>query len=316
MSTVVPYLVVLASAVLAVLLVQTGTDRLVRWLGRDKFLSPEAVNGCNWWPVSAMISIAASGFGNGLWGWPGLGLILAGPAFCIITASVWLRFGERQARRREFEIRNGRVIEISTEEQVVPSFVESTANYYCNGPATGYTLGTLTLHTADARTFTNGYVYDGEQDADFLALTRDCGCLGLTLVVESWDDETLVRHIAFGNEWTALLCGDLRLDEHARQWWRQWLQPAFGDMGRKEVTPEELIVALDALQNGLGERIAQTSRIGSDIAGIENLLDSAVGPIQMVTQKAHISLVEERVRRGWVQCHIEDGVWIDRLEPK
>ena len=231
----------LASIVLSVLVIHPGASLAVALLGEEKCLDTTSVNGCNWWPLSVLVSTALVLLATGRLGWSSLYLVPVGPLLTVMVLSLTLRFGQWGARHREFEIRDGRLVDLRTRRTFRPAYVESKTAYCCTGPASGYCLYTLVVHDGKDGRWSNSYVSESENDRVLATLTHQFGCLALSLVVEWRQSPTRARSVILGSEWTHLLCGDLsRLAPRDREWWRQWLQPAFGALGNREATREEL----------------------------------------------------------------------------
>ena len=306
-----------AALLLSLLTLHAGAELAVALLGRERCLSTESVNGTSWWPLSVLLSTGLVAFMAGSHGYGALAFVPVGPVVAIVLVALSLRFGERSARRREFVAAGGRVVEAATGAELRPAFVVADGSYRCTGPASGYTLHALTLHDASGRRFANGYVSKQENDRVFAALTREHGCLGLSLVVQRREGTGPFRSVALGSEWTPLLCGGLeRLDAADRAWWAQWLQPSFGLLGACEVNPQELARHLDALQDAYPEAVERDDRMLRDLGGMRALLPSAAAaPLWLLTAEAHSQAVEQARGRGWVCCSAgEDGTWIEAIE--
>ena len=211
-----------------------------------------------------------------------------GPLLTVTVLSLTLRFGQWGARHREFEIRDGRLVNLRTHRPFRPAYVEANTAYCCSGPASGYCLYTLVVHDGKGGRWSNGYISESANNRVLSTLTRQFGCLALDLGVECRESPTKFHWVVLGAEWAHLLCGDLfRLAPQDRAWWRQWLQPAFGTSGSREVTREEVGEALDRLEAAYEEQCRSVERIQSDIQAIRSLLAKRRGPIRMATEEAH-----------------------------
>lgn len=306
----------LASAVLSVLVIHLGASLAVALLGEEKCLDTSSVNGCNWWPMSVLVSTALVLLSAGRLGWSSLSLVPVGPLLTAIVLALTLRFGQRGARQREFEIRDGKLVDRTTGKALHPAYVESNSAYCGTGPASGYCLYTLAVHDGQGGRWSNGYVSRSENDRMLAILTRQFACLALSLGVECRESPTKFQWVVLGAEWAHLLCGDLdKLTPQDRAWWRQWLQPAFGASGSREVTREEVGAALDQLQAAYGEQYQSLERMQSDIGAIRSLLAKTRGPIRMATEEAHSRATEKARGDGWVGCReTPDGVWVETIE--
>lgn len=49
-------------------LVPSAVALTVRYLGREKFLSTDSINGCNWWPLAVVASTATVALAARWWG--------------------------------------------------------------------------------------------------------------------------------------------------------------------------------------------------------------------------------------------------------
>ncbi len=307
----------LGSAVLTVFTIHIGSNIGVRLLGEGKCLSTSSINAINWLPLSVVVSTVLVGVMARHEGSTALVYILAGPLMAIIVAPLTLRFGEIRARKKEFGIRDGKLINLKKETELHPLYVETKASYYSTGPASGYGLYALALHDGEGGQWTNGYVSKSENDRVFAALTRDCGCAGLCLAVLSRESPLVFRSVTLGSEWTSTLCAGLsELAPQDRAWWAQWLQPTFGVMGAREVPKEEVRAALDQLEAAYGERMRQVDRIQQDSKAIRNLLETAQEPIRMMTPEALSEAVETARSDGsWVMMEWkEPGICAQTIE--
>ena len=278
----------LSSVVLSVLVIHPGASLAVALLGEEKCLDTASVNGCNWWPMSVLVSTALVLLTAGGLGWSSLSLVPVGPLLTVTVLSLTLRFGQWGARHSEFEIRDGRLVDLRTHRPFRPAYVEANTAYCCSGPASGYCLYTLVVHDGKGGRWSNGYVSESTNDRVLSTLTRQFGCLALDLVVEWRQNPKRSREVTLGSEWTHLLCGDLsRLAPRDREWWRQWLQPAFGTSGSREVTREELGEALDRLEADYEEQCRSVGDIQRDIEVIRELLAKTRGQIRMITEEVH-----------------------------
>ena len=141
----------LATTILSVLTLHIGADLAVAALGRDRCLSTSSVNGTNWWPLSILLSTGLVAWMAGSHGYQALALVPVGPVAAILLVALSLRFGASGARGREFEVRDGHIVDSCTHGVLRPAFVESNSAYYGTGPASGYTLHSLTLHDRSGR---------------------------------------------------------------------------------------------------------------------------------------------------------------------
>ncbi len=306
----------LASVVLSVLVIHPGASLAVALLGEEKCLDTASVNGCNWWPMSVLVSTALVLLAAGRLGWSSLYLVPVGPLLTVMVLSLTLRFGREGARQKEFDIRAGKLVDLRTGAALQPTYVESNTAYCATGPASGYSLYTLVVHDGQGGRWSNGYVSKNENERMLATLTRQFACLALSLGVECRESPTKFQWVVFGAEWTHLLCGDLsELTPQDRAWWRQWLQPAFGVLRSREVTREEVGRALDRLEAAYREQCHSVERIQSDIQAIRSLLANTQEPIRMTTQETHSRATEQARGDGWVGCQVTPGgVLVETIE--
>ena len=306
----------LTSAVLSVMVIHVGASLAVALLGEEKCLDTASVNGCNWWPMSVLVSTALVALSVGRLGWSSVYFVPVGPLVTVIVLALTLRLGKEGARQKEFEIRGGKLVDLRTGEALHPTYVESNTAYCATGPASGYSLYTLVVHDGQGGRWSNGYVSESENDQMLATLTRQFACLALSLWVECRESPTKFHWVVLGAEWTHLLCGDLsELTPQDRAWWRQWLQPAFGASGSRGVTREEVGAPLDRLAAAYGEQYQSLERMQSDIRAIQSLLARTRGPVRMTTEEAHSRATEEARGDGWVGCRTTpDGVWVETIE--
>jgi len=307
----------LASAVLSVVTVHRGASLAVLVLGRANCLAPDAVNGCDWWPMSTLISTAVVLGAASPLGYCALLLVPTGPVLCILLISLWLRFGQQAARKRQFRITEGQVIESgSSGRRIFPHMLVLGSGYYQTGPATGYCLYSLTIHDQDGSKYTNGYLSTEEWGHAVAVLTQDIGCLAMTLTFESREGLRF-RAVTLGQQWAELLCGELsRLSEGSRNWWRQWLQPAFGLLGSRVVSIDEVRGNLDAIEEQYAEVVQSSERIRSDCQAIRRLLETASAPIRISTPEAQSQAAEAIRGKGYFLCRNDGGVWVEELKQR
>ena len=115
----------LASAVLAVLTIHLGASLAVGLLGEEECLSADSVNGCNWWPMSVLVSTGLVLLTAGRLGWSSLYLVPVGPLVTVIVLWLTLRFGRRDAAQKEFGIHDDKLFDLRTGATLHPAYVES-----------------------------------------------------------------------------------------------------------------------------------------------------------------------------------------------
>jgi hypothetical protein len=102
-------------------------------------------------------------------------------------------------------------------------------------------LYSIALHDDDGTVYYNGYVSREEKDRHLEALAQAYQCASLDLVFEWQSGPGSWRNVTLRQDWLTLLAGDLSsLSPSGREWWKRWLQPAFGRLGSLTVNREEV----------------------------------------------------------------------------
>lgn len=304
-------LAILLSGVFTVTTLHFGADLLVRILGKDKCLSTEGINGCNWWPWSIILSVGAVMLLSRQIEFWALALTPAGPLFMLSLVGLQLRFGEWSARKREFIIRDGQVKDLRG-NLITPLYVKSLLSYCCTGPASGYCLYSLVLYDSGSRLCSNGYVSKEEADRDLDRLYNEVGLIGLDLVFEWRKSITETWSVTFSPEWTPVLCPSItRMSVNDQSFWGRFLQPAFGRSGRETVDGQELLSRVDSLENTFAGEIKRDDRFQNDCRGLRNLITRAgEQPIHVTTTDEHSQNIEKCRGDGITEHRTEDLVWV------
>ncbi len=302
----------LASAVVSVVTLHLGAETGTVILGKDKCVSTNSVNGCNWWILSIIVSTVCVGLAASQYGFFALVLVPAGPLLSIVLLTLTLRFGESGSRGREFKIVDRRILD-REERDIKPVFLRSTSEYYATGPASGYCLYSLILHESDGTVHTNGYVSEKEKDRDLESL-RKLGIPWVSIVFAWQASGKEIYSVTLGQEWAPFLCGQLEsLPESGRVWWKKWLQPSFGRLGSGTFSKEELAERLNEFQMALRDDIQKEERIRTDCMAVRNLLSQAENSVSIMTEEALARLLESMRGDRMIAGRIENLVWISTV---
>ena len=322
---------IVSGAVLMVVMVQPGIDLLRALLGKDRLFGGEALNGCSTWSTGTLLC----GFVVALT-WRRLGFVslVFVPTIAVAVTLFWtVVFYLKGAamRRREFTVFNDSVPS-KDGTPIAPAFAIKGGWYSQTGPGTGYSASVIQLGKGQDIIATNVFL-DHElavQEFDELmkvAGPQGCRSLDIRFVVplENHTWQLVPLHAT----WTPLLCGCLKnVSDDDKQWWRQWCQPAFGPMGRKEVSSETVTERLARLveaypwlakenpEDGPGHDntpglnfLMGTVRTRDNLLALRALL-SRNETIEIVTRCTYErDVAETRGEHGVVGCSFdEDGV--------
>ena len=301
-----------ASAVISVMTLHLGAEIGTAILGKDRCLSTNSVNGCNWWPLSIIISTVCVGLAASQYGFLALALVPVGPVLSILLLTLRLRFGEGGSRDRQFKIIDGRIFD-RNDREIRPVFLRDSSEYYATGPASGYCLYRLILHEDDGTIHTNGYVSEEKKNLDLEGL-RKLGVPWVSIVFAWQVSDKELHSVTLGQEWAPFLCGRLEsLPEAGRIWWKKWLQPHFGRLGSGTVSREELSGRLNEFQMALRDSIQKEERIRTDCLAIRHLISQAEGSVSIMTEAASARLLEDMRGDKMIAGSVENLVWVSKV---
>ncbi len=213
-------------------------------LGKGDSPDSGAINGCNWWPWSVIVSgIAAALLWNQI-GSLGLVSILAGPLFTIVLAGISLKATSAGETQKEFLISNRTIRSVRGDKIYQPRYFINSAAYCTTGPASGYQTYCIELrdHNGDLLA-TNNYSSEQQYKEDFhrLAYVLQLPTLDIVGVFES-DEEEVSELLSINGELLHIMLRNLRtFPPESQKWWTSLLTPNLGERQVLEFSAEEII---------------------------------------------------------------------------
>ena len=326
----IPYLALafVSSAMLSAATLHVGTDLLCTVLGREKCVSTDGLNGCNWWPYSILASTGASWLLRSLYGWQGLIGVMAGPLLSIIFAALLLRLGHRPYRRKEFELTENGIVDNRSGRVLKAEYIIATGSYECTGPASGYCLYSINLKTSDGVIASNGYVSELTYEPDRRGLIFDqrIPTLSVSLFKEKGGE---FKSVTLGKEWNDLVFPDISpLPPKCRNWWKRFAAPQLGKHEVVEVDEDLLRKNIAIVRESLkgagvdgdatgpnyvlgAEEEDPYNRIKLDISGLERLLSISAGPLKALNHEYMSDHREVVWGKAYpAESRVEEYLWI------
>jgi|GEM_PF-7128964 len=218
-------------------------------LGKGDSLDSRAINGCNWWPWSVIISGIVAAL---LWkqlGSLGLVSILAGPLFIIVLAGISLKATSAGETQKEFLISNSTIRSVRGDKIYQPRYFINSAAYCTTGPASGYQTYCVELHDQNGDLLaTNNYLSGREYKEDFhsLAYVLRLPTLDIVGVFES-DEEEVSALLWINGELLHIMLRNLAtFPPESQKWWTALLTPNLGEKQVLEFSAQEIIPHLSA----------------------------------------------------------------------
>ncbi len=259
----------------------------------EKSVGTQALNGCNWWPYSVVVSMIVGGLAWSAHGWWALAAAPLGPVVMVVAASVVLRLTHRDARDQEFYLRQGHAVAIEGDQALAPAYFLKQSNYYNTGPASGYCVNNIILcgHSGAALA-TNNYLGDEEFEGDCRALVDQVGIPTLDVVVtmDTEEPDTAEIFVIRGNLLGLLFGRRQSLDPQIFKWWERLFIPNLGEeealegSGRLVATQVRALLALNPepeLKAELTALLDFLARAKSDVAMMR--YDSYSSPYGRIT---------------------------------
>lgn len=316
------------SAILSAVSLHVGTALLCALLGEEKCVSTEGLNGCNWWPLSVLISTGICYLLWSVYGWHGLAGTMVGPFLSILVAALHLRFGYRQFREKEFYLTRDGIGDHRSGQLLRPEYIVTGSSYYCTGPASGYSLYSIVLKNSEGVLAANGYgsKLSYEQDRHRLIFEKGLPTLSVCFFCVK---EGVFKSVTLGGEWNDLIFpGHSQIPPKYQTWWRQFAAPHLGEKDVVGVNPDLLKRGILGIERGLHragihldateqERVigpeanGPYERVRSDISGLQRLLSISAGPLKALNHE----YLSEHMKQVWgrdypTENRIEEGVWI------
>ncbi len=218
-------------------------------LGKGDSLDSGAINGCNWWPWSVIISGILAAL---LWkqlGSLGLVSILAGPLFTIVLAGISLKGTSAGETQKEFMISNSTICSVKGDKIHQPRYFINSAAYCTTGPASGYQTYCIELRDQNGDLLaTNNYLSGREYKEDFhrLAYVLRLPTLDIVGVFES-DEEEVSELLSINGELLHIMLKNLgTFPPESQKWWTALLTPTLGERQVLEFSAQEVIAHLSA----------------------------------------------------------------------
>ena len=326
----IPYLalVVPISAILSVVTLHVGTDLLCSVLGKEKCVSTDGLNGCNWWPLSILISMGICTLFWSMYGWYGLTGSVAGPVLSIVFASTALRFGHRRYRRKEFQLTEGGVVDHRSGQVLTPEYIIARSSYECTGPASGYCLYSIVLKNSKGVLASNGYVNDWtyEQDRHGLIFDQRVPTLSVCLFKET---EGEFKSVTLGGVWNDLVfTPNSRIPPECRNWWKRFAAPQLGKNDVVNVDEALLRKNVAIVKESLEKAGRDLSDLGQedllgaegedpydrirlDISGLNRLLSMPVKRLRALNHEYMSDYMEQVWGKAYpTMSRIEENLWV------
>ncbi len=218
-------------------------------LGKGDSMDSGAINGCNWWPLSVIVSgILAALLWNRL-GSLGLFSILAGPLFTIVLPRISLKVTSAGETQKEFLIANRTIRSVRGDKTYQPRYFINSAAYCTTGPASGYQTYCLELRDQNGGLLaTNNYSSEPQYKEDFrrLAYVLQLSTLDVVLVFKS-DKEEASEFLSINGELLNIMLRNLAtFPPESQKWWTALLTPNLGERQVLEFSAQEIIPHLSA----------------------------------------------------------------------
>ncbi len=218
-------------------------------LGKGDSLDSRAINGCNWWPWSVIISAIVAAL---LWkqlGSLGLVSILAGPLFTIILAGISLKATSAKETQQEFLISNGTIRSVRGDKIYQPRYFINSSAYCTTGPATGYQTYCIELRDQNGDLLAkNNYLSAQQYKEDFhrLAYVLRIPTLDIVLLFETGEEEVSELSSINGELLNIMLKNLGTFPPNSQKWWTALLTPNLGERQILEFSAQEIIPHLSA----------------------------------------------------------------------
>lgn len=329
-SMLVPYfgLVVFISSILTAVSMHAGTDLLCALLGREKCVSTDGLNGCNWWPLSVLASSGACWLLWTLYGWHGLTGAIAGPLLSIILAALLLRFGHLRYRKKGFVLTGEGIVDHRSGQVLKPEYIITTSSYECTGPASGYCLYSIVLKNSDGVMASNGYVNEltYEPDRHGLIFEQRVPTLSVCFFKETAGE---FKSVTLGRGWNDLIFpSNSHLPTECRNWWKRFATPQLGKSDvvnvEEALLRKNMAIVQESLEKAGRDRGAMEpedfpgsegedpyNRIKLDILGLERLLSISEGRLKALNHE----YMSEHMEQVWGKAYptmsrVEEYLWV------
>jgi hypothetical protein len=240
---------IVGSSLVSAVSLHTGAAFVGFVLGKGDSLDSRAINGCNWWPWSVVISGIVAAL---LWkqlGSLGLVSILAGPLFTIVLAGISLKATSTKETQQEFLISNRTIRSVKEDRIYQPRYFINSAAYCTTGPATGYQTYCIELRDQNGELLaTNNYLSGREYKEDFhrLAYVLRLPTLDIVGVFES-DEKEASELLSVNGELLHIMLKNLEtFPPESQKWWTALLTPNLGERQVLEFSAQEIIPHLSA----------------------------------------------------------------------
>jgi hypothetical protein len=240
---------IVGSSLVSAVSLHTGAAFVGFVLGKGNSLDSRAINGCNWWPWSVVISGIVAAL---LWkqlGSLGLVSILAGPLFTIVLAGISLKATSAQETQKEFLISNTTIRSAKGDRIYQPKYFINSAAYCTTGPATGYQTYCIELRDQNGDLLaTNNYLSVQQYKEDFhrFAYVLRLPTLDVVLLFES-DEEEASELLSINGELLHIMLRNLRtFPAESQKWWTALLTPNLGERQVLEFSAQEIIPHLSS----------------------------------------------------------------------
>lgn len=235
------------SSLVSVLTLHIGAAFVSFVLGHDDSLDSGAINGCNWWPWSVIVSGVVAAL---LWsrlGSQGLVAILAGPLLIIVLAGISLKVTSSGERQKEFMISDKTIRSLREEKIFRPGYLINSAAYSTTGPGSGYQTYRIELHDHNGDLLaTNNYLSEQQYQEDFhrLAYVLEYSTLDIVLVFEAEGEDACEFLSLNGELLNTMIRNKDSFPSESFDWWTALLTPNLGERQVKHYSAQEVIAHL------------------------------------------------------------------------
>ncbi len=237
------------SSLVSVVSLHIGAAFIGFVLRRNDSLGSGAINGCNWWPLSVIVSgIVAALLWNRI-GSLGLISILAGPLFTIVLAGISLKVTSAGESQKEFKISNGTIRSVRENKIYQLKYFINSAAYCTTGPASGYQTYCIELRDQNGDLLaTNNYLSEQQYQEDFrhIAYVLRIPTLDVVLVFKN-DEEEVAEFLSINGELLDIMIRNLgTFPPESLNWWTALLTPKLRERQVLEFSALDVIAHLSA----------------------------------------------------------------------
>lgn len=294
---------------LTLVFLQVFVPLIVRALGEDKFAAREGFEPCS----TVLFSGIAGGVLYSLVSqkWGAIPALLLFPVLSLLSVGyfvTWLRLAASGQGKKEFEIREGKIVRLRDAQILAPSYVLQETDFRQTDAFHSYSFYHLVLCDESGPLARNGYL---QKEPKQLALREilesggDVSCRAVDLIFVRRSSDTLWWQVRLEQEDATLLCGPLELlPEASRLWWRRWLRPQFPEDGFDEIPAAELEEHFTALKNAYPAILPASARPSVEPEELEAKM-AALDRKEDWNQLVELSKEYRRVRENvWIRIEM------------